>query len=68
MWIHILLLKGYNFHFCTNIPGLNFILTQRSMILRGVSIIYTKFRIFQQKQNQIRKYFNPLVSGPVWFE
>ena len=60
------LTKGYIFYFFT--IGLNFFKTSHSIILRGVSIFYTKFRISQRKRNQIRKYFNPLVSGPGWLE
>ena len=67
-WILILLLKGYNFYLCTNVLGLHFFLTLCSMILCGVSIFYTKFWISLRKQNQIRIFFDPLLSGPGWFE
>ena len=38
------------------------------MIPCGVSFLGTKIRITQWKLNQNRKNFNPLVSGPSWFE
>ena len=70
MWILILLMKstGYIFHYFTVVLGLNFFGTLHSIILRGVSILYTKFWISQRKPNQKRNYFNPLVSGPGRFE
>ena len=37
-------------------------------VLLRVSIFYAKFLISRRKWNQIRKYFNPLVSGPDWFK
>ena len=58
------------FIFCTIVLGLNLFLTPRSMILRGVSICYTKSKIWisWRKQNQKRNYVNPLVSGPGQFK
>ena len=62
--------KGYSFSFCKNVLGWNLFLTHRSasMILRWVSVFDTKLWISQRKRNQIRKYFNPLISGPDQFE
>ena len=63
-----MLKKGYNLYFCTNVPGLNFFFTLRSMILRGVSFFDTKVRISQRNRNRIRKYFSLFISGPDGFE
>ena len=62
--------KSHRISFLQLSLRLNFFLTPRSIIhvLRGVSIFYTKFWISRRKQNRIRKYFNPLVSGPGWFK
>ena len=53
-----MLKKGYIFKF----------FTPHSIILFGVSFFNTKIWISRRKRNQIQKYFNPLVSGPGWFE
>ena len=63
-----MLKKGYNFYFCTNVPGLNIFLTLRSMLLRGVSFFDTKVRISQRNRNRIRKYFSLFIRGPDGFE
>ena len=66
MWI--LILKGYICHFYPIDLGWNFCLTPGSIILRGVSFLYSKIRITGRKRYQNRNYFNTLVSGPGWFE
>ena len=56
--------EGVHSSFFHHSPRIKIFLTTHSIILCGVSIFYTKFRISRRKWNQIRKYFNPLVSGP----
>ena len=67
IWIFILLKRATFWIFAKKGERLH-LLTPRSIILRGVSFFYTKIRITQQKFHWNRKYLNPLVSGPGWFE
>ena len=60
--------KGLQFSIMQKWSRLKFFLTQPSMILCWVSFFDIKLWISWRKRNQIRKYFNQLVSGPGWFE
>ena len=61
--------KKATFSFLRQCSRITFFFTPSSMILREVSFFHTsKLRISQRKRNQIRKYFNPLVSNRRWVE
>ena len=61
--------KKATFLFLRQCSRITFFFTPSSMILREVSFFHTsKLRISQRKRNQIRKYFNPLVSNRRWVE
>ena len=63
MWILILLLKGYIFNFCPNVLGLNFILTPRSMILRGVSEKFEYLSEDETKNKNILSHWSVAQAG-----
>ena len=68
MWILILLIKGYIFHFGIIVLGLNFVIDSTQYHTARSLFYDTKILITRRKRNQNQNYFNPLVRGPGFFE
>ena len=47
-----MLKKGYIFHFYSKVSGLNFYMTPRSIILRGVSILILNFEYLGENKTK----------------
>ena len=63
MWILNKRLKGYIFYFCTIVLGLNFFLTPRGIIPRGVSFFDTKIREKETKNENILTCWSVTQAG-----